>query len=59
MSIHNTTANRAKLALLAAAWKAALSQALRRGFHGTVTVEICVQDGTIQNIKRRTERIEK
>jgi hypothetical protein len=36
-----------------------LAEALRRGFFGTAAVELSVQDGTIQHIRRRVERIEK
>ncbi len=36
-----------------------LRQITRRGFHGTGGVEVSVQDGTIQHIRRRMERLEK
>lgn len=36
-----------------------LTEALRSGFYGTVTIEAVVQDGTIQQIRHRVERIEK
>ena len=36
-----------------------LAEALRRGFFGTAAVELSVQDGTIQHIRRTVERIEK
>ena len=41
------------------AWRAVLEQALQRGFHGQVAVEISVQDGTIQHIRRRLEQFER
>ena len=31
----------------------------RRGFFGTAAVELSVQDGTIQHIRRKVERVEK
>ena len=34
-----------------------LKQITRRGFHGTGGVEVSVQDGTIQHIRSRMERI--
>ena len=36
-----------------------LRESLRRGFFGTAAVELNVQDGTIQHIRRKVERIEK
>ncbi len=36
-----------------------LTETLRRGFHGTASLEMAVQDGTIQHIRRRVERVEK
>jgi hypothetical protein len=36
-----------------------LAESLRRGFFGSVTVELSVADGTIQHIRRLVERIEK
>jgi hypothetical protein len=32
---------------------------LRRGFHGTATVEVQINDGTVQKIIRRIERIDR
>jgi hypothetical protein len=54
-----TTGNARKLALLEAALAELLAEALRRGFFGTAAVEVSVQDGTIQHIRRKVERIEK
>lgn len=59
MMIHDTPANRAKVALLEAALSQLLAEALRRGFFGNAAVEFAVQDGTIQHVKRRLEKIEK
>ncbi|MGO8690910.1 MAG: hypothetical protein ACLQLG_14910 [Thermoguttaceae bacterium] len=36
-----------------------LRESLRRGFFGTAAVELSVQDGTIQHIRRKVERIER
>jgi hypothetical protein len=43
----------------AQAWRELLSAAQVRGFHGSVAIEAVVQDGTIQHIRRRFERLEK
>lgn len=44
----------------AAAW-AALEELLRanlvRGMHGTVALELSIQDGTIQHLRERVERL--
>ncbi|HUT11860.1 MAG TPA: hypothetical protein VMY42_15270 [Thermoguttaceae bacterium] len=48
-----------KVAQLEAALAEMLAESLRRGFFGTAAVELSVQDGTIQHIRRRVERIEK
>lgn len=36
-----------------------VGETLQRGFFGTATVELKVQDGTIQQIRRVVERVEK
>jgi hypothetical protein len=36
-----------------------LIETLRHGFFGTARIEVSVQDGTIQHIRRVVERIEK
>ncbi len=51
--------NAKKVAQLQAAMAEILAEALRRGFFGTAAVEVNVQDGTIQYIRRKVERIEK
>lgn len=55
----DTTANSVKITQLEAAWTALLAESLRRGFFGTIALEISVQDGTIQHVRRKLERIEK
>ncbi len=54
-----TPGNLKKVAQLESALAEILAEALRRGFFGTAAVELSVQDGTIQHIRRRVERIEK
>jgi hypothetical protein len=36
-----------------------LAETLRRGFHGKAVLELAIQDGTIQHLRRVVERIEK
>jgi hypothetical protein len=36
-----------------------LGETLERGFFGTARLEWALQDGTIQNIKRTVERLER
>jgi hypothetical protein len=57
--LSETPVNQAKVVLLRKALDELLVLTLRRGFHGTAGVEFCVQDGTIQHLRRRMERIEK
>ena len=57
--IERTPVNETKVALADKAWSEMLVESLRRGFFGTAAIEISVQDGTIQNIRRRIERVEK
>jgi len=54
-----TPTNEQKVSQLRAALAELLVEILRRGFHGTAGIELRVQDGTIQNIRRRIERIER
>ena len=59
MTHSKTPANREKMAQLRSALAEILAEVLRRGFHGTAGVELSVQDGTIQHVRRRVERIER
>jgi len=60
MTTHAATpGNVKKLAQLQSALAEMLAEALRRGFFGRAVVELNVQDGTIQHIRRTVERIEK
>jgi hypothetical protein len=36
-----------------------LGQVLQRGFHGTAGVEIAVQDGIIQHVRTKTDRLDR
>jgi len=58
-TLTHTPSNREKTALLQAALGEILAEVLRRGFHGTAAIELSVQDGTIQHIRRKVERIER
>ena len=58
-TLEHTPTNQSKLAQAESAWQQVVQQALRRGFHGFATVELSVQDGTIQHVRRRIEQVEK
>jgi hypothetical protein len=58
MTPATTTGNAKKVAQLQAILAEMLAEALRRGFFGTAAVELTVQDGTIQHIRRKVERVE-
>ncbi len=55
----NTTANDNKTQQALAALREILADVSQRGYYGTAGIELAVQDGTIQHIRRRTERIER
>ena len=60
MMTHGTTSGNAKkVEQLQSIVAELLAEALRRGFFGTAAVELSVQDGTIQHIRRTVERIER
>ena len=59
MTLNETTGNQKKMAQLKSVLGEILAEILRRGFHGTAAVEVSVQDGTIQSIRRKVERIER
>jgi hypothetical protein len=58
-SLENTPTNQTKLAQADNAWRQVVRQTLQRGFHGTAVVELAVQDGTIQHVRRRIEQLDK
>jgi len=51
--------NVTKVAQLESALAELLANTLKRGFYGTASVELSVQDGTIQHIRRKVEQIER
>jgi hypothetical protein len=55
----HTTTNEQKLSRACDVFREVMLQVLTRGFSGTAAVEIAVQDGTIQHIRRSVESIEK
>jgi len=59
MTHAQTPGNVKKIAQLEAALAEMLAEATRRGFFGLVALELSVQDGTIQHIRRKLERIER
>ncbi len=59
MTHARTPGNAKKIAQLEAAMAEMLAEATRRGFFGIVALELNVQDGTIQHIRRKLERIER
>jgi hypothetical protein len=59
VTAHGSTLNQTKLAQVERVLSELLADSLRRGFFGTATIELAVQDGTIQHIRRKLEQIEK
>ena len=60
MMTHGTTpTNQLKVAQLQEAMRELLAQVMKQGFFGSAGVELSVQDGTIQTIRRKMERIER
>ena len=51
--------NREKVTQLEALLAELLIEVLRRGFHGRAAIELAIQDGVIQHIRRTLERLEK
>jgi hypothetical protein len=59
LTTRDTLANQSKAVQTEMAWAEVLAEVLKRGFHGSAAIEVAVQDGTIQHIRRRVERLEK
>jgi len=59
MTLTKTPGNERKVTQLTEAMGKMLVEVLRRGFFGTAGVEVTVQDGTIQSIRRRVEQVER
>jgi hypothetical protein len=58
-TLAKTPANQQKMVQLRSALGEILAEVLRRGFFGAACVEVTVQDGTIQSIRRRVEQVER
>lgn len=58
-TLKTTTANLSKIDRLRSHLDVLLTEALKRGFHGSVRVELIVSDGTIQHVSRTIERVDK
>jgi hypothetical protein len=54
-----THGNQTKVAQVERAWSEVLATALKRGFFGSVSLEVVIQDGTIQTLRRRIEQQER
>ena len=59
MSVAKPSGNEKKVAQLQAAFGQVLADVLRKGFYGTAAIELSIQDGTIQHIRRRVEQVER
>ncbi|MCA9100070.1 MAG: hypothetical protein KDA63_02910 [Planctomycetales bacterium] len=57
--MRDTTATTSRTQAAEATWSRLLTEMLQRGFYGTLAVEVTVQDGTIQKISERMERVNK
>ena len=55
----HSAVNHEKVAQAETALGEILAEVLRRDFYGTAAIELSVQDGTIQHIRRKVERIER
>ncbi len=55
----HTPANELKQSRAVDVWRETLVEVARRGFYGTAGIEISVQDGTIQTIRRIVDQIER
>ncbi len=58
-TINSTRNNRITLTKLESVWTQLLDETLRRGFYGKVAFELAINDGTIQQIRRVVERVER
>ena len=59
LTTNSTPGNRLKLDEVETTVAELLAETLRRGFFGKAILELGVQDGTIQYIRRVVERVEK
>jgi hypothetical protein len=58
-TINPTQGNRVKLSQVETALAELLAETLRRGFYGKALLELAIQDGTIQHLRRAVEKIER
>jgi hypothetical protein len=58
-TVRPTPHNHEKVKQLEAIFAELLIEVLRAGFHGRAQVELAIQDGVIQHIRRTLERLEK
>ena len=58
-TVKPTTGHYVKISQVELALAELLAESLRRGFHGKAAIELAIQDGTIQHIRRMVYRIEK
>jgi len=58
-SVRKSPTNHEKMDQIRVALAEILAGVLKQGFHGTAGLELSVQDGTIQHIRRRVEQIER
>ena len=57
--MHNSDTNRRKSKQIEQLLHDLLANTLKRGFHGTASLELVVSDGTIQGIRQRMEQTHK
>jgi len=58
-SVRTSRVNAAKVEQARDALNELFGLAMRRGFYGSVALEVNVQDGTIQNLRKRLEQLQK
>mgnify|MGYP001283869868 CR=1 FL=1 len=58
-TLANNDTNQIKLRQVEATFRTLLAEGLKRGFFGSLALELSVQDGVIQHFRHKTERIEK
>lgn len=58
-TLAKTPSNQRKMAQLKTTLGEMLAVVLRRGFYGSAGVELSIQDGTIQDIRRKVEQIQR
>ncbi len=59
LTTNSTQGNRFRLDQVEATLAELLAETLRRGFFGKAVLELGIQDGTIQYIRRVVERVDK